>query len=74
MWILQDMIFIPVFAQIWGIAADICRALAYLHRNHIIHADIKASNVLLGDPQDEIAASEPKQRIFCAKLAGGQVI
>ena len=64
-----------LIAQIWGIAADVCRALAYLHRSHIIHADIKASNVLLGDPQGEPAASSaPEQRIFCAKLAGGHVI
>jgi serine/threonine protein kinase len=33
----------------WGVAADVCAALAFLHRRSVIHGDVKAANVLLGN-------------------------
>ena len=51
------------YVQILGIAADVCKAMVYLHHRNIVHADMKASNVLLCKPRDE-------GRIFSAKLAG----
>ena len=34
---------------VWGVAADVCAALAFLHRRSVIHGDVKAANVLLGN-------------------------
>ena len=33
----------------WGVAGDVCAALAFLHRRSVIHGDVKAANVLLGN-------------------------
>lgn len=33
----------------WGVAVDVCAALAFLHRRSVIHGDVKAANVLLGN-------------------------
>lgn len=55
---------IPVHTQVMGIALDVCLAVSYLHRNGVIHGDIKAANVMLTDvpPLED-------DRAYCAKLA-----
>lgn len=35
--------------RVWSIARQILRGLSYLHRNSIIHGDIKPQNLLLGE-------------------------
>eukprot|EP00814_Leptocylindrus_danicus_P006247 CAMPEP_0116009484 /NCGR_PEP_ID=MMETSP0321-20121206/3459_1 /TAXON_ID=163516 /ORGANISM="Leptocylindrus danicus var. danicus, Strain B650" /LENGTH=865 /DNA_ID=CAMNT_0003478453 /DNA_START=29 /DNA_END=2627 /DNA_ORIENTATION=+ len=35
--------------RIWSIARQILRGLSYLHRNSIVHGDIKPQNLLLGE-------------------------
>lgn len=37
----------------WRIMREIAEAVAYLHRHHIIHCDIKPSNILLTDEQPQ---------------------
>ena len=63
--------------QVVGIALDVCSALSYLHRNGVVHGDVKAANVMLTSaataPDEGVAAPPPLDgddgRMFCAKLA-----
>ena len=63
--------------QVVGIALDVCSALSYLHRNGVVHGDVKAANVMLTSAvtalDEGVSAPPPLDgddgRIFCAKLA-----
>ena len=57
----------------WGVAADVCAALAFLHRRSVIHGDVKAANVLLGNGGVAKISDFGLARVVGTSLCGNQI-